>query len=50
MRSKDKSLLHVSPLLLVLALLMFAGLYMCLLAVAWLGMEIGQDFEVLCSL
>jgi len=49
---KVKSLLPVSPLggLLVLTLLAFAGIHMFLLAVAWLGMEIGRDFEGLYSL
>ena len=49
-RFKVKVLLPISPLLLVLALLTFAGLHLFLLAVAWLGMQIGRDFEGLCVL
>ena len=42
-RFKVKALLPISPQLLVLALLTFAGLQMFQLAVAWLGMQIGRD-------
>ena len=49
-RFKVKALLPISPLLLVLALLTFGSMHMLLLAVAWLGMQIGRDLEGLCAL